>query len=259
MVTRRGFISSGVAAACIGNVALGKPVRSALGGRDREGSSWSNPYVTDGLIAMWDGEWNAGGGVHDAAAATWKDLSGNGFDLTVDQGHVVWHENYVDPVDANAANHVYRENAQSEMAALGVAPVTVEAVFYNPYANGLRVLSCLTYQNRYNAFVGYYNTFGIGGALCDVPRGALLSCSASLTSTLVNGNDAGAVVYTNNVSGVGRAFNDISMFGVRNLNGDAGYPISCSLYTLRVYSGDLSTSDRIANYAVDKERFGLVL
>ena len=27
---------------------------------------WTNPYVTDGLVAMWDGEWNAGGGVHDA-------------------------------------------------------------------------------------------------------------------------------------------------------------------------------------------------
>ena len=24
---------------------------------------WTNPYVTDGLVAMWDGEWNAGGGV----------------------------------------------------------------------------------------------------------------------------------------------------------------------------------------------------
>lgn len=35
---------------------------------------WTNPYVTDGLVAMWDGEWNAGGGVHDASATTWKDL-----------------------------------------------------------------------------------------------------------------------------------------------------------------------------------------
>lgn len=26
---------------------------------------WKNPYITDGLVAMWDGEWNAGGGVHD--------------------------------------------------------------------------------------------------------------------------------------------------------------------------------------------------
>lgn len=38
---------------------------------------WSNPYVMDGLVAMWDAEWNAGGGVHDATATTWTDLSGS--------------------------------------------------------------------------------------------------------------------------------------------------------------------------------------
>ena len=43
---------------------------------------WTNPYVTDGLVAMWDGEWNAGGGIHDANATTWKDLIGNN-DLTL--------------------------------------------------------------------------------------------------------------------------------------------------------------------------------
>ena len=37
---------------------------------------WTNPYVTDGLIAMWDAEWNAGPGVHDPNATTWKDLVG---------------------------------------------------------------------------------------------------------------------------------------------------------------------------------------
>lgn len=36
-----------------------------------------NPYITDGLIAMWDAEWNAGIGVHDPTAIIWKDLSGN--------------------------------------------------------------------------------------------------------------------------------------------------------------------------------------
>ena len=33
-------------------------------------------YVQDGLVAMWDGIENAGWGVHDAAATTWKDLVG---------------------------------------------------------------------------------------------------------------------------------------------------------------------------------------
>ena len=40
-------------------------------------------YVQDGLIAMWDGIENAGWGVHDPNATVWKDLSGNGYDLTM--------------------------------------------------------------------------------------------------------------------------------------------------------------------------------
>ena len=47
----------------------------------RGGGGWQNPYVTDGLVAMWDGEWNAGGGVHDAAATTWVDIV-SGFTLS---------------------------------------------------------------------------------------------------------------------------------------------------------------------------------
>ena len=38
--------------------------------------SKKNPYVTKGLVAMWDGEWNAGLGKHDTKVGKWKDLVG---------------------------------------------------------------------------------------------------------------------------------------------------------------------------------------
>ena len=34
-------------------------------------------YVKSGLIALWDGIENAGWGVHNASATTWKDLVGS--------------------------------------------------------------------------------------------------------------------------------------------------------------------------------------
>jgi len=43
-----------------------------------------NPYVTKGLVAMWDGEWNAGLGRHVANATVWKDLVGS-FDAKLSQ------------------------------------------------------------------------------------------------------------------------------------------------------------------------------
>ena len=36
--------------------------------------SFENPYITDGLVAMFDGEWNAGFGKHNLSATSWKDL-----------------------------------------------------------------------------------------------------------------------------------------------------------------------------------------
>lgn len=53
---------------------------------------WVNPYITDGLVAMWDGEWNAGGGVHDASATVWKDIVGN-TDLNV-RSSPIWGDQF---------------------------------------------------------------------------------------------------------------------------------------------------------------------
>ena len=50
----------------------------------------ADAYVTRGLVAHWDAIDNAGIGVHDGAATTWIDLTGNGFDWTLDMRKVSW-------------------------------------------------------------------------------------------------------------------------------------------------------------------------
>ena len=49
-------------------------------------------YATNGLVAWFDGYENAGFGQHSTAATTWKDLSGNGNDASVDTTLVGWGE-----------------------------------------------------------------------------------------------------------------------------------------------------------------------
>ncbi len=78
-MTRRGFIAGGCAALAGGMKALAAPTKSSVAARhlvnSGAGGGWTNPYITDGLVAMWDGEWNAGvGGEHDANATSWVDL-----------------------------------------------------------------------------------------------------------------------------------------------------------------------------------------
>lgn len=43
----------------------------------------SASYEQAGLIAQWDAIDNAGTGTHDPATNVWKDLTGNGYDLTL--------------------------------------------------------------------------------------------------------------------------------------------------------------------------------
>lgn len=66
---------------------LSSPVRSNIGDVNAEFAEGGleNPYITDGLIAHWDGIWNAGIGLHDSNAAVWKDLAGVQGDMPIPQ------------------------------------------------------------------------------------------------------------------------------------------------------------------------------
>ena len=71
-------------------VAFGSPVRSASGGRHaqylvkgQESQYTVQDYVQTGLVSIWDGIENVGLGEHDSETATWVDLTGNGYDLTI--------------------------------------------------------------------------------------------------------------------------------------------------------------------------------
>lgn len=52
-----------------------------------------NPYVTDGLVAMWDGEWNSNW-MHDSSATTWTDVV-HGLEVYPYAGTIEFRQNYV--------------------------------------------------------------------------------------------------------------------------------------------------------------------
>ena len=81
-------------------------------------SAWKptiNPYVTDGLVAMWDGIWNAGIGMHDSGAAVIKDLVGSN-DLAISaQGKELVSE---DSFSTSIGNNSWDSTKPDEIAAL---------------------------------------------------------------------------------------------------------------------------------------------
>ena len=65
-------------------------------------------YVTDGLVARWDGIDNAGTGTHDPNATVWKDLAGN-IDLTLAGDSVGWTGGNALNL-ANFGDHAFNDN-----------------------------------------------------------------------------------------------------------------------------------------------------
>lgn len=209
-------------------------------------SGWTNPYVTDGLVAMWDGEWNAGGGVHDASATTWKDLVGSN-DLVI-YGSV--QGNCVRTTNTAAAE-------KSGLTILGIA--TIEAcynlastsspqglVFYSGIIDSTR-LGLVAYgqsvgfQTHANKFWDYPTVLtpqkysvSVTASTC-VVNGAVLSEVAHSTDTWNNGNYTGIG---------GRAWqNTWKSYG--------------DYYCVRIYNRALTAAEIAANYAVDRLRFGI--
>lgn len=105
MTNKREFLMNCIAVFML-LTANAAPIKSMLGSCHTEDDSIAvkNPYVTDGLVAMWDGEWNVGFWQHDENAAIWKDLVGTE-DLVSTNGAFF---------GTNFANCAYNENGPAQ-------------------------------------------------------------------------------------------------------------------------------------------------
>lgn len=218
---------------------------------------WVNPYVTDGLVAMWDGEWNAGGGVHDPNATVWKDICGNE-DGTMHNCTVLSNALYFN----GSTSYVQLEDGQL-------------------YASRSLTIQCciaLDEQSTRSGQIVFY-----GGKDSQRQLSVGLDCNAVITHLAINGS-SGSVF-----DGWGRASKELitvifadSMFATSAFKGDMNLPRSGhddafalngdspqigrrnngvymigKVYCIRVYDRAITTAEISANYAVDKARFDL--
>lgn len=100
---------------------------------------WRNPYITDGLIAMWDGEWNTGGGKHSNSASSICDLSGNNHALSLSNASYSIGGNYVAFTSGfgmaslnslvKTVSVCYTDFAVQERNSFFVSPTTVPVIY----------------------------------------------------------------------------------------------------------------------------------
>lgn len=205
-----------------------------------------NPYVTNGLIAMWDGIENAGWGVHDQSATTWIDLSGNGNDIDVDLTQSSWEDGFLNVTGTTCT----RDEEITNIA-------TLEVLFRDSRTS--------SYPNNNGPF------FVLGemkGPCClwygHIAGGAKSTLTAISSNLAKNKNILASRSYTYNpasyyVNGepMGLYYPPTTLADAVGCKAMAVGGSSIEIYHVRAYSRALTAEQIAANYAIDKERFGL--
>lgn len=248
---------------------------SRLLAENRGGGGWKNPYVTDGLVAMWDGEWNAGPGVHDNTITEWYDLTGNNHRMYAPSPS--WGTNYA--YCENNAESRFRETAAEaewfrDLVATG--QYTVELVFtpatsgggnaLNYYVIGFGLLfsSYAATTTRTVVFLDLAtNVLGgtavntrkaleINGMDYLASRCAQVSCDVSSGILAFNGTEA-AISGTFNVTMEKQGM----ALGARGNLGNYSQSSEMKHFRVAVYNRPLTSAEMATNYAIDKARFNL--
>ena len=224
---------------------------------------WRNPYVTDGLVAMWDGEWNAGGGVHDPDATVWKDLVG-----VVDMPNCVFGENYSLPtVSTSRTSNVFSISSDftlhgslvtansiwSNWTMLGIGDTSVAGIQKGICLVGLGGTNFGTVQYRKSYSGTVLNSVSTGMSVGNAYTYDLVFVLNTLTyKVFVNGTQVGDTqinsddwVLSDSNVGIGMQFSNANNMG------------DYKRHNILFYSRALTSAEISANYAIDKRRFNL--
>lgn len=230
----------------------------------RAAPAWTNPYVTDGLVAMWDGEWNAGGGVHDASATSWLDLIGNK-QMPTTLSSLSWDSNALVRTGVDGLTYdtgLDFSDPLSERTFEFV--ISYDANYTNTSGNWFVVRmndigSWLTFWNRMEFGIALYVGGGLKNTSFSQPS---FKGSVSLvgTGTAFNATRNIAKYYQNGTSFAQGAFGGKSTNSlVIQLFANQNWPSTntIKMHAIRIYSRALTAAEVAANYAIDKRRFNL--
>jgi len=254
---------------------------------DRNGMAvsggWQNPYVTDGLVAMWDGIWNAGPGVHDNSITDWVDLTGNQKSFHADAP--VWSADHCtcDGTFASCFHCATAAESQWFFDLLATGVYTIEFLYEKYEAHGNNSYFTCGFDNTYTPglFTRYaganttkagFFTWMKGGNEAELLLDGTGYLNTKLYDVCCAGDSCQLFLHgegesSNVVLPWQTAINIDTSGGKGNLfryaffcRGD-GYSVASSaggrLYRLAIYSKALDAEEVASNYEVDAIRFNL--
>ena len=227
-----------------------------------------NPYVTDGLVAMWDSIWNTDFNNHDQNATTWIDLVGNnvvtttsttaptalgnGFRFNGSQYFTVTPDDNIKSVGTN--NHDitveigFNANPQSKenQGLLGFGTSSQRNIwmfFGNPPTS---TSSTLDAQLQKSSSLRLWYKQGV------FPTGTKHHVVFSSSSTTMSGWLDGIKVSSTRTIGKQTSLGQSFIGRISSYNNFYG-----DIYFIRIYNRALTEDEIAANYAIDKQRFNI--
>ena len=259
-ITRRDFLMS--ASLLAASPALAKPVRSIMSARETGSATsgqWDNPYITDGLVAMYDGEWNVAPFEHDDYADVWKDLSGNRYDLAVDSSVAYFTDRsfVIQPSSVGALGTQVLASAdgntttQSAMRDLGYKYSTSNVyIFGGPW-----YMLCKRANNISASFSDYVGNTRVRQYQIGYDGSADLRTSTDV-SIVRNGPGNGRIylgdeAIATSLTSAGATYSPPSGIMV------AAAQYGTEYFNIRFYNRELTAEEIAFNNQIDRERFGL--
>lgn len=214
-------------------------------------------YVTDGLIARWDGIDNTADG-HDSSATTWKDLVGS-YDIAVPSGSATWDTDGLVLTGAQARNikssSVWSAmtNTTIEVVLTPSATSTCAVVAFDMSGSGANSKGVYLYSDNSIGFVGQSSTTFASGqtALTDIKQVACLYNGHNVSKALVNGNAASSSGNSHSMR------HSTSYIAIGNSDSGTAYLFNGKIRAMRVYNRQLTDAELAQNLAADTARFSL--
>lgn len=217
-------------------------------------ATWTNPYVTNGLIAMWDAVWNAGPGAHVANMTEWLPCAGT---TKLVRGKMAG-------TMATGVNYVFTDGTGTSGDMLHASPAipysaqgwTIEHVCRIDTLRSGATIGCCFWGGGGLYLSGYltywtskYGSYAFASGLSTArAHGYTIERDANVMRGFWDGA---------RTSIADKTFSDIpagsATAAIQNSTNRGILRSHC----IRLYSRALTAAEIAANYAIDKERFGL--
>lgn len=217
-------------------------------------------YIQDGLIAMWDGIENTGWGMHDGGATIWKDLTGNGYDITIpdvidvlDNGMLrkdtTGYETMIVPMTFSRPFSM--EMRVTCPAALGTGSLALMCI--GTISAAIKNVPCLVVKaGRYFEW-GY--DFNYGTVVFEPNKRLTLASTVTQEATNCVGYVDSQLCSASNGDGWGFYQNQLGILGDNRQNKYAAMGYTAN--SVRIYNRALTAEEIAHNYVVDKARFNI--